>query len=279
MFAVNSIDVSQYPYWYLDILIVAAIFYWLLLLLQGTRAVHIISGLIILAIIFLVGRYLRLPALNWILAQLLTIVVVAIPIVFREELRRGLERLGQPRFFQLQVTSATALIHEIVEATHEMAKNRVGALVVLKNKLNIKEYVDTGVKIDAVVSKELLLNIFYPRSPLHDGAVVLDGERIVAAGAVLPLSQETIRARYGTRHKSALGISEHSDALAIVVSEERGSISVCKDGKMDANISAEQLRESLYEFYGLQKRRIISQRQKKTRSKFWSFGKFSGAKG
>jgi len=275
--AISTIDISQYPYWYLDILVVAVIFYWILLLLQGTRTVHIVSGLIVLAMIFLLGKYLQLPALNWILTHLLTIVVIAIPIVFQEELRRGLERLGQPRFFNLKITSAAALTQEIVEAVTKMATSKVGALIVLKNRISLKEYIDSGVKLDAVASKELLLNIFYPRSPLHDGAVILEGERVVAAGAVLPLSQESLRARYGTRHKSALGVSEHSDAVAIVVSEERGTISICRDGKMIIDINSEQLEEMLYQFYGLQERQALLKKKRRARSKLWRIRTLSSA--
>ena len=122
-----------------------------------------------------------------------------------------------------------------------------------------------------ILSKELLLNIFYPRSPLHDGAVILDGERAVAAGTVLPLSQETLRARYGTRHKSALGISEHTDALAIVLSEERGTVSICRDGKMDSEVTLERLEEALYEFYGLKQRQSMLGKKRRLRRRLWGF--------
>ena len=188
---------------------------------------------------------LELFATGWLLDRFLTVILVAIPVIFQQELRRGLEKLGQTRLFSSKAQASGILISNIVEATVDMAKHKVGSLIVLKNYVNLNEYAETGIPIDSKISKELLQNIFYPKSPLHDGAIIIENARIKAAACVLPHSFKATDRQLGTRHKAAMGLSENTDAEVIVVSEERGTISYSKNGNLDRNIEPEKLQKYL----------------------------------
>ncbi len=238
----------------IDIIIVSIVFYYIFILIKGSRAIHILIGLAILAFIFIISKALQLFATGWLLDRFLTVILVAIPVIFQQELRRGLEKLGQTRIFSNHDIKATDIqISNIVEATVQMAKNRIGALIVLKKDVNLNEYAETGVPINGKVSKELLLNIFFPKSPLHDGAVIMEGDTIQAAACVLPHSYKHVDRSLGTRHKAAIGLSENTDAHIVVVSEERGTISYAVNGRLERNITPERLQELLERFYAPKK--------------------------
>ncbi len=234
----------------IDIIIVSIVFYYIFILIKGSRAIHILIGLAILAFIFIISQVLQLFATSWLLDRFLTVILVAIPVIFQQELRRGLEKLGQTKIFSGNEIKATDIqISNIVEATFQMSKSKTGALIVFKKDVNLNEYAETGVQINGRVSKELLLNIFYPKSPLHDGAVILKGGTIIAAGCVLPHSYRHADKSLGTRHKAAIGLSENTDAHIIVVSEEKGIISYALNGRLEKNITPERLQEHLEKFY------------------------------
>ncbi len=241
----------SWPQVFIDILLVSIVFYYIFVLIRGSRAVHIIIGLAILAFIFVLSNILQLFATGWLLDRFLTLILVAIPVIFQQELRRGLEKLGQTRIFSNngEVHASSILIGTLVEASVIMAENKIGSLIVLHRDVLLNEYAETGVQINGKVSKELLLNIFFPKSPLHDGAVILKGEKIIAAACVLPHSYKHDDHALGTRHKAAIGLAENTDAHVIVVSEEKGTISYAHNGRLEKHITPEKLQKFLKEFY------------------------------
>ncbi|MBD3156403.1 TIGR00159 family protein, partial [Candidatus Peregrinibacteria bacterium] len=240
----------SWPQVVIDILLVSIVFYYLFVLLRGSRAVHILIGLAILAFIFVLSNILQLFATGWLLDRFLTLILVAIPVIFQQELRRGLEKLGQTRIFSSnEVKASTIQISALVEASVLMAKSKIGALIVLHRDVSLNEYAETGVAINGKVTKELLLTIFYPKTSLHDGAVIVKGEKIVAAACVLPHSYRSHDHNLGTRHKAAIGLAENTDAHVIVISEERGTISYAHRGRLTRDISPEQLQKFLEDFY------------------------------
>lgn len=239
----QNINVAHYSSLqvFLDIILVAILFYWLIMLIRGSRAVNIVLGLVILALVFATSRWLQLLALGWLLDRLLTVILVAIPIIFQQELRRGLEKLGRTKFFLAQEAKEIDIVRsEVIESFFEMAKLRKGALIVFRGEVSLKEYLDTGVMLYSRISKELLLSLFSRESPLHDGAVIIDQNRIVAAGCVLPHSFKEYGHKFGTRHKAALGLSETTDANIFVVSEQRGTVSYVIDGNIEEDIAPER---------------------------------------
>lgn len=244
----QNVSVSEYSWLqvFLDITLVAVLFYWLIMLIRGSRATNVMLGLFGIVIVFAVSRWLQLLALGWLLDRLLTVILVAIPIIFQQELRRGLEKLGRTKFFLAQEAKEIDLIRsEIIQACFEMSKRKTGALVVFRGEVSLKEYVDTGVVLYARISKELLLSIFHPGNSLHDGAVVIDQNRLTAAGCVLPHSFKEYGHHFGTRHKAALGLSETTDAKILVISEQRGAVSFVWDGNIEEDISEERAQEIL----------------------------------
>lgn len=246
----------SWPQVIIDIVIVSIVFYYLFILIKGSRAIHILIGLAILAFIFIISKALQLFATGWLLDRFLTIILVAIPVIFQQELRRGLEKLGQTRIFSGNDIKTTDIqISNIVGAVVQMAKQKTGSLIVLKKDVNLNEYAETGVPINGKVSKELLLNIFFPKSPLHDGAVIMEGDTIIAAACVLPHSYKHVDRSLGTRHKAAIGLSENTDAHIVVVSEERGTISYAINGRLERNITPERLQELLEKFYAPKKKK------------------------
>lgn len=252
----QNLTLVDYSSWQLaiDILLIAIIFYWIILLIKGTRAINIVLGLIILAVIFLISQALQLLALGWILERLFTVVLVAIPIIFQQELRRGLEKLGKTKFFLAkQAKEIDFLKSEIIEACLQMAHKRMGALLVFRREVNLKEYIDTGIQLHAKVSKELLISIFNAQAPLHDGAVILDDGRIVAAACVLPHSFKEYGHSFGMRHKAALALTEATDAHVIVISEQNGTIGFVQEGKLEENVSPEKLSQLLDETFRIKK--------------------------
>jgi diadenylate cyclase len=241
-----------------DILVVALIIYWLLWVAQGTRATQLIRGIVtLLAVVFIVGTTFQLTALNWVLAQTWPVLLISLPVIFQPEIRRALEQLGQTRSWMPQLRprmddQADRTVGELVKAATQLARHRYGALIVLERETGLQNYVERGVPIDGLLTRQLLINLFYPNSPLHDGAAVVRDGRIVAASVVLPLSDNTAAtSQLGTRHRAALGITEQSDAIAVVVSEETGQISIAENGRLIRNLDAERLEEQLRELLNL----------------------------
>lgn len=235
-----------------DILLVAFILYRMFLLIRGTRAEQLIKGLLVLVGIMVAAQYLHLYTLSWLLSKFLTALAVMFPIVFQPELRRALEKLGGGKFFapsfSLTEVEAEKVKEEIIRAVKYLARRRIGALLVIERNTGLEEYVDSGTRLDAVVSAELLINIFIPNTPLHDGAVIIRGQRVAAAACVLPLTERSdVSRELGTRHRAALGISELADALVIVVSEETGTISVALEGNLYRYLEESDLRRYLEE--------------------------------
>lgn len=235
----------------IDVAIVAYVLYRLFILIRGTRAVQLIKGIIILLIATTVSGWLHLYTINWLMRQAQVMLIVALPIVFQPELRRALEHLGRGRLFARSLRfmgeeEVKKIIQEVTRAVELLAKNKTGALIVIERETGLKEIAETGTKIDGVVSAEFLVNIFVPKTPLHDGAVIIRGDRIVAAGAFLPMTEnQDVERELGARHRSAMGITEHSDALAVVVSEQTGGISLGSAGKLIRHLDPKTLAELL----------------------------------
>jgi diadenylate cyclase len=241
----------------LDIFVVALIFFGLSLLFRGTQAVPLLRGLLILLVfVALAVTTLPFPAFRWLFGNIITIATVAIPIIFQPELRRALERLGRTKWlFSNRNGDGSArikVIEAIGQATARLSERRQGALIVLERDTPLQEYIDTGVPMEAEMSPQLLLTIFYPKTELHDGAVIVRNSQIAAAACVLPLSsgRQLTDRKLGTRHRAALGISEVSDAVCVVVSEETGQISVTNGGRMIRRLDSARLQTILTAFYG-----------------------------
>lgn len=235
----------------IDVLAVAFILYQLLRLVRGTQATQLIVGLVMLGIIGLTATQLHLILLGWLFQNAAPIAVLAIVVLFQPELRRILDQvgrlghLGRPlSAFNPQLFNRSIL--EAVRAAEKLAQRRVGALIVFEREVGLEDYAATGVRINGELSAEFLQSIFFPNSPLHDGAVIVRGNTILAAGCLLPLADEAqVRERLGTRHRAAIGLSLASDALILVVSEETGGISVVENGRIDRNMDGERLRQRL----------------------------------
>lgn len=233
-----------------DIALVAIVIYNLLLLIRGTRAVQVLLGLIFVGGIYWASRVAELATLETILRSLLIFLPFAVIVLFQHEIRRGLATFGRNpllAFGSHQVTETT--IHEVVLAASALAAKKTGALIVLQRLEGLRNYAENGIQIDARVSYDLLVNIFRPGTPLHDGAVIISEDRISAAACFLPVTLDPeLSTELGTRHRAALGISEEADAIAVVVSEETGAISLAAGGRLKKNIDAKTLRNRLYRY-------------------------------
>jgi len=231
-----------------DVAIVAFFFYWIYLFLRETRALRILYGFLILILAMLIANIFNMILLNFILRYLTTALVVAIPIVFQPELRQALEKIGRPRFWadiQLSRDDFSKLLDEIALTSEQFSKQKIGALIVLQRSTGLREYIENGIRIDAKVSAGILSSIFFPKSPLHDGAVIIVGQRVLSASSILPVADIESGRNLGTRHRAAIGISQVSDAVVIVVSEETGSISIAVAGSLERRINPERLRQRL----------------------------------
>lgn len=234
-----------------DILFVAIILYSVLLIIKGTRALKIVIGLMILLIVFLLSGYIGLYTMDWLIQSLWAQIVLALVILFQPEIRRALAKMGEARFLP-SLTSAEELrsLEEIVRAAVALANRKIGALFVIEREKILEDFIEVGTPLDAKVSHELLLSIFHPTSPIHDGAVVIRGNRIIAAGCFLPLSlSAAISKTYGTRHRAGIGLSEETDAIVIIISEETGAISTAVGGKLEKNMDMGSLRNFLTETF------------------------------
>ncbi len=241
----------------LDILVVTAVFFWVLLLIQGTRADQVFRGVVLLlGVAYALSYGLGLTLLTWLLQRSVPALFFAIPVIFQSELRRALEQLGRTSrvvvhpLSTLSPPHAGHTIDAIVDGCERLSRERIGALIALERRTGLQEYARTGVRLSSLVSDELLVYIFRTNSPLHDGAVIVRGDHIIAAGCVLPLSENfPAGGTLGTRHRAGLGLSEVTDALVVIVSEETGVISLASNGRLITNLNGERLRRVLGGFY------------------------------
>ena len=233
----------------IDVAIVAYVLYRMYYMIKDTRAVALLKGLFVLLAATALSKWLGLNVINWVLQKTMTVVLVALPVVFQPELRRALEQLGRGKLFRktdLNVEEMELVLNELVAATTAMARNKIGALIVLERETGLSDYIETGVKVDGLVSSEFLINIFIPNTPMHDGAVIIRGNRVMAAACLLPLTEErSLSKELGTRHRAAIGLSEQTDALIIVVSEETGTISVAMEGTLTRHLDGQSMKELL----------------------------------
>lgn len=245
----------------IDVVIVAFLLYQVFVWLKGTAGMQLLRGLLIIFVIYIASQQLGLRTLNWLMERFVTVLLIVIVIVFQPELRRALERLGRGRFLSRLgiefVPKSSAIVRQIIDAVEKCSLEKIGGLIVLERSTGLNEFIESGVKIDAPVSEELLITILTKGTPLHDGAIIIQGDRILAAGCLLPLSQsQSIDRRLGTRHRAAVGMSEQSDALVIAVSEQTGAISVSENGDLNRFLTKEQLEERLFDIYKPQEKKV-----------------------
>jgi diadenylate cyclase len=241
----------------LDIALVSFLIYELLLLIRGTRAVQMaLTGGFLIGLFFL-SRWLELETVNWVIRNLATYVVFAIIVLFQSDIRRAMAHFGRAPFFRYfeRVQSTDETIEELVTTATNLASRRIGAIIVIERQIGLRNYIESGIPLDATVTYDLMVSIFMPGSPLHDGAVIIQGDRVAAAACFLPLSvNQRVNRELGTRHRAAIGLTEENDAVAVVVSEETGSISLVLGGDLQRGISPDALRTEL--------RSLVSQRRR-----------------
>ncbi|MEB3103748.1 diadenylate cyclase CdaA [Ferviditalea candida] len=236
----------------IDILIVSYVIYKLILLVRGTRAVQLLKGIFVVVITWLISIWFHLNTLKWMMNQMFTFGVLAIIIIFQPELRRALEQLGRGRLFTRSSTyeeqDFSSRVGEVMKAVNYLSRRKIGALIVFERNTGLNDYIESGIQMDAVITSELLINVFIPNTPLHDGAVMIRKNRIMAAGCYLPLSENPfISKELGTRHRAAIGMSEVSDAMSVVVSEETGQVSLALNGQIVRDIKEESLMSKLFD--------------------------------
>lgn len=241
--------IREYSWWRdtLDILIVAFIIYRLIQLIKGTRAAQMLKGFAIIFLVYFISQQAGLMMLHWILTNFLSSIILVIIIIFQHDIRRALTRVGTVPFFSSAETIEEArVIDEVMKASVALANKKIGALIVLEREIGLKDYVDIGTKLDAAVNKEIIQSIFLPNSPLHDGAIIIQDGKITAAGALLPLTANPVFDKsLGTRHRAAIGLTEETDAVVVVVSEEKGKISIVEGGLISKALDTDVLRETL----------------------------------
>lgn len=247
-------DISMSPVDVVEILIISFLFYYILLWIKNTRAWNLFKGIMIILIFILLALIFHMNTILWLAENLLSVGLLALVIIFQPELRKALENLGGKnlfgRWFNFGKTDndrfSDRTIEELIKASYAMGKVRTGALIVVEDEILLNEYVRTGIDVDAIISSQLLINIFEKNTPLHDGAVIVRGDRVVSATCYLPLSDSLVLSKdLGTRHRAAVGISEVSDSLTIVVSEETGKVSIALRGQIYHGVDADFLREKL----------------------------------
>ncbi|MGH7476843.1 MAG: diadenylate cyclase CdaA [Longimicrobiales bacterium] len=231
----------------IQILLVALGFYYILRLLARTRAIQMLFGLVLIAAIYFIARLLNFELMVFLMERLLQYGVIAALIVFQPELRSALARLGQSRMLRIfNRLEETEVVEELIEAVERLSRAKIGAIIAIGREIGLDEYAETGTGVQARVSADILVSIFAPYGPLHDGAVLIEGDSIIAAGVILPLTQYPVQDRgLGTRHRAALGLSEETDALVIVVSEENAQVSIAERGRLLRNASSERLRAAI----------------------------------
>lgn len=240
----------------IEIIIIAILFYNVLLWIKDTRAWMLFKGIVVILVFVLIAALLQMNTILWIAEKTINVAVIALVVIFQPEMRKALEQIGKKRYFtQLAVFDSTKnmeqrysekTINELVKACYEMGKVKTGALIVIEQDIKLAEYERTGIELDSILTSQLLINIFEHNTPLHDGAIIVRGDRIVSATCYLPLSDNMeLSKELGTRHRAAVGISEVSDSLTIVVSEETGSVSIAMEGELYRNVDADYLRGKL----------------------------------
>lgn len=252
----------------LDILVVWYLIYKLFDLLKGTKAVQLLKGIAVIIVARVISLILGLNTVSWIMDQVITYGVIAAIVIFQPEVRRGLEHLGRAGFSRTSNKSERkdmAVVKAFDQAIQYMSKRKIGALITIQKNTGLEEYIETGIPINATITGELLINIFIPNTPLHDGAVIVKDDKIAVACAYLPLSEsETIPKEFGTRHRAAVGVSEVSDSLTIIVSEETGEVSLAQNNNLQAHLSREEYLEVL-------KRELIKTKEETKESLLQSF--------
>lgn len=250
MLPVGSFSLGNYISQIVDILLVTYVFYKLIMLIRGTKAVQLLKGIVVIVAVWLASSFFELRTMGWLMDKAITYGLLAIIIIFQPELRRALEQLGRGKLFSrtgaAEEEEIENSINAIVKSTMYMGKRRIGAIISFERETGLTDYVETGIPIHSKLTSELLTNIFVPNTPLHDGAVILRPNEIVAAGCYLPLSESPfISKELGTRHRASIGVSEVTDAITVVVSEETGAISITKNGEIHRNLDEESLRNLL----------------------------------
>ncbi|REE81056.1 diadenylate cyclase [Paenibacillus taihuensis] len=255
----------------IDISIVSYIIYKLILLVRGTRAVQLLKGIIVLVATWALSTWFNLYTLKWLMNQMFTFGVVTILIIFQPELRRALEQLGRGSLFSRSSVVERDIsdrINEIIKSINYMAKRKIGALIVFERSTGLSDYIESGIQMESFVSSELLINIFIPNTPLHDGAVIIRGNQIMAAGCYLPLSENPfISKELGTRHRAGIGVTEVCDAISVIVSEETGQVSLAVGGMIVRDIKDESLISKLFEELNPNSKARVG--QKNTKPPFW----------
>ena len=252
------LEVLKQNRWILDILDIAVmsfILYRLLLIIKGTKAVQMLLGLGILLLASLASRYLELFTVDWLVQSFWAQIVLAIIVLFQPEIRKALAHVGETQFFSSFTTAEELKSHEeIVRGAVSLANKKIGALIVIERETSLKDFIEVGTPLDAKVSREVLLSIFHPTSPIHDGAVIIKGNRIAAAGCFLPITLSAeVSKSFGTRHRAGIGLTEETDAVAIIVSEETGQISVVVNGKIESRLDMGTLRDMLTDLFAVKK--------------------------
>lgn len=235
----------------LDIAFVSIIVYRILLIIKGTKAARMLAGVGVLIIVSFFSRYFQFYTMDWLISSFWSQIVIVLIILFQPEIRKALAKMGESPFLKgFSMAEELKSLEEIVRAAISLANRKIGALIVLEREVSLQEYVEIGTPLDAKVSKELLLSIFHPTSPIHDGAIVIRGNRVVSAGCFLPITLGTdISRSFGTRHRAGIGITEDTDAVAVIVSEENGAISVAIGGRLETHIDMGTLRDILTELF------------------------------
>lgn len=260
----------------IDILLVWFVVYKLITLIKGTKAVQLLKGIFFIVIAYLITQALNLETLGWIMQQVLNWGFLAIIIIFQPEMRRALEQLGRGKLFSSSTLNEESernrLIEAMVKSVSYMAKRRIGALISIERETGLSEYIETGIPMNSDITSELLINLFIPNTPLHDGAVIIQRNRIAAAACYLPLSESPfISKELGTRHRAALGISEVTDAITVIVSEETGAISLTANGDLHRNLSLEDFEAKLRRIW------FGAEQQQQADSSWWNWrGKKNG---
>jgi len=253
------IEILKEHRWVLDILditLMSLILYRLLLIVKGTKAAQMMIGLAILLLASLASRYLELFTIDWLVQSFWAQIVIAMIVLFQPEIRRALAHIGEAQFLNFASAEELKSLEEIVRAAVSLANRKIGALIVIERETSLKDFVEIGTNLDARVSKELLLSIFHPTSPIHDGAVIINGNRVAAAGCFLPITLSSdLNKSLGTRHRAGIGLTEETDAVAIIVSEETGIISVGLGGKIEEKIDMGTLRDMLTDIFTVKKSR------------------------
>lgn len=234
----------------LEIAILTVFFYYLLLFIQGTPVIPVLKVLFYLFVTFFLAQKLQLHTIDWVITKLFAIMIVALLIIFQPELRRALVHLGGGSFFTSSGVSKTVLVDEITESIIVMARKKIGALIAIEREVGLKNYIDTGITINGLVSSELVTTIFMHNTPLHDGGIIINEDRIIAAACIFPLTQNlSLDKIMGTRHQAALGLSEETDATVLVVSEETGTITLAYRGKLSRDLDENSVRRILSNIY------------------------------